>query len=73
MDISNVDDAFLDARSKFETWKAEFESQWNMPRVRQAARFTWQNQPQEIKDAVKKQAPEQVKQFEKFIAIGGRK
>ena len=72
LDISNVDDAFLEGRATFEVWREQFEKQWNLPRVRSAARFTWNNQPQEIQDAVRQQAPTQVKQLENFIGIGGK-
>ena len=65
---TNADDAFLDAKARFDQWMAEFESNWYKPQVQTAAKLLWSKQPEDVKAAVRANKPDAAKKMDDLLS-----
>lgn len=68
----NADDAFLDAKARFDVWLQEFQVNWYKPQVETAAKLMWATQPDPIKDYVRQSKPDAAKKMDELISEKGR-
>lgn len=64
---TNADDAFLDAKARFDQWMEEFQVNWYKPQVQTAAKLLWAKQPEEVKAQVRAKQPEAAKKMDDLL------
>jgi hypothetical protein len=70
--VENADDAYLEAKSRFDQWLQEFQVNWYKPQVQTAAKLMWMTQPEPIKSYVRQSSPDAAKKMDDLISGKGR-
>jgi len=66
-DIDDAESAFLSAKAEVSQWAEEFLREWNKPKVDTVARLFWNEQPEEIKAALRVSAPAAAAYLDKLL------
>jgi len=66
--IDNADDAYLEAKARFDDWMSQFQANWYKPQAQTAARMLWSRQPEQVKDMIRQSKPEAARKMDDLIS-----
>jgi len=64
--VSNADDAFLDAKSRFDAWQLEFQVNWYKPQAETMAKMLWGRQPEQVKNYIRQSKPDAAQKMDEL-------
>lgn len=65
---TNADDAYLEAKARFDAWMEEYQVNWFKPQVQTAAKLLWSKQTEQVKAQVRANQPEAAKKMDNLLA-----
>lgn len=65
---ADADDAFLDAKARFELWLKEFQSAWFKPQTDLAKKLFWNQQPESVKQQLRQSQPEGTANLDNLVS-----